>query len=648
MPVKHPKDENFEQVEKYSMSIYHFNLQYKAGDAGSYFDLIRASFVPFVKFFNENSNWKASLELQGHMIGFLGRHFPDELDLLVKLNQRDQIEIVNVHYSDQVYLAYPYRDMQMSNKFNEEIFERYGLKRSGVFFAQENFFGEGAEKYMTENGYTVALLNQHFYRHHHEDKKFAPYYRYKNIDALIKGAHGYKADDKSLKVEQRFSYWDDGELAFARGNSYTPGYGASEEAYENHRRKYRRLELQGYKMVGVEDYINRIKELDLKPVELGPVTDGSWNMRYYGGVYLWMGTYRLPWERDGEIRSETYRTRNILLATEKLVGWCEKQGINVDVYNRNDLKLAWKHMLLGEVSDSTGQTPVLIEIYYTPKEMRDCVWYCNRIIKSLIKKGNKKGIKIPIGKFIDTGLDAEDSDVVKSEKPLFYGSYDTPGYEIKPELENRISMSELNVFLSGKVTLKRARKRSIDFAGYKQGLPRGIAGEHIIFDLTWHPKYSPFISRVMSFFREQNNEGFTDWYDYQVGAYAGLILPHHGDELVYCPALMEDEPRRYNLDQFDFGRTWIGLPNGLIGLGKDTYVIKHNYFGDTHIAATLSLDNQFKENGNAVCFMTLNPPRKKYNWRFSFFKGKLEDAVALANKINVNPIVEVRSDYSLD
>src|SRR6056297_3126927 len=148
------KDQKFEIDEKYSLSIYHFNLQYVAGDVSTYHHLHKGSMKPFLRFFKENPQWCASCEIQGHYLKFMEKFYPDDLALLRKLNQRDQIEMVSVHYSDQIYLAYPERDIQQSIDVNDGIFEELGLKRSGVWFGQENFFGQGiAERIMERNNY---------------------------------------------------------------------------------------------------------------------------------------------------------------------------------------------------------------------------------------------------------------------------------------------------------------------------------------------------------------------------------------------------------------------------------------------------------------------------------------------------------------
>lgn len=636
---------NDENTEKYSLSIYHFNLQYKAGDRKSYFSLVPASFTPFVRFFDKHPQWKANLELQGHFIGFLARYFPDELSMLRKLNQRDQIEIVNVHYSDQIYLAYPFRDMLESSKINKEIFDKYGLKRSEVFFAQENFFGEGAEKFMRENGYSIALINQHYYSHHHLNVPLSPYYRYKSIDALIKGAHGFIDENHHYKIYQTFSYWDDGELAFASGNNYVPWYGPSEKAYAKHVQKYKKLQQDGFKIVRVSDYINRVKQLKLKPYDLKPITDGSWNMQYYGGVYLWMGTHRLPWERDGDIRSYTFQARGILLGTEKLMEWFEVQGNSLTKSMKNNLKMAWKHLLLSEVSDSTGQTPVLIEVHYSMNELNECIGYCERIYNEIHEKCAEKQIALPREIYIDTSQDGKHIEFLQ-EYPSYLGILNTFNKNVSDKFKY-VKYAEFRDFIGDDINLLRVRKHSVHYSLYHAHLPENLNNknsDHIIFDIEWHPNYTKFISRIMAFLRVQKYKTFTPLFDKKFGNYSGIIFPLLENKLIYCPALMEKEPREYNLDEFDFGRTWLGLPNGLIGLGKNIYIIKHNLYGNTHIAATINRDQQFPVKGNTVSFMTLNPPRCTFYWRFSIFKGDLNDAVELANKINVNPVIKL--DFS--
>jgi hypothetical protein len=367
-------------------------------------------------------------------------------------------------------------------------------------------------------------------------------------------------------------------------------------------------------------------------------------MQYYGGVYLWMGTHRLPWERDGDIRSYTYQARGILLGIEKFMEWSNNQGINITPDMKMNLKMAWKHLLLAEVSDSTGQTPVLIEVHYSMNELNECIRYCEKVYNEIVTLCKFKSISLPQEIYINTSKVGKEIELLE-KYPSYMGILNNLDAKSLDKDFHFINCGEFEEFIKGQINLLRVRKPSIHYSIYRAPLPDKIAdGEHVIFDLEFHPNYTKMISRIMSFMRVQKYKTFTPLFDRKFGNYSGIIFPLHENKLIYCPALMETEPRIYSLEEFDFGRTWLGLPNGLIGLGNDIYIIKHNSFGNTHIAATINRDNQFPVNGNTVSFMTLNPPRCTYYWRFSIYKGSLENAVDLANRLNVGPVIKL--DFS--
>ncbi|MFX0102659.1 MAG: hypothetical protein ACFFCS_24040, partial [Candidatus Hodarchaeota archaeon] len=354
-----------------SLSIYHFNLQYNAGNEKSYHVLIEKSFVPFLDFYLDNPKFKASCEIQGHAIAFMARFYPEELEKLVELvMEREQIELVSVHYSDQVYLAYPRRDMEESIKVNDETLARYGLKRGGTWFAQENFFGPGAIPIMKRHGYKVALLNRHYLRHYQGDNlPRVPYYERNGIFFLIGG--GFSARDKERAdgeykniPELVFDYWGDGELAFTQGNVYFPFHGPSEKKRLKRLYLYTKRHRDGYVTEYCTKYVDLLQEMGVKPEPLPLVLDGSWNFPSYGGTYLWMGRYRLWWEKDGYVRVHTFETRKRLLAVEILLQQLDNIPSDIQI----KLRMAWRHLLLAEVSDSTGQTPVVTEVKYSISE----------------------------------------------------------------------------------------------------------------------------------------------------------------------------------------------------------------------------------------------------------------------------------------
>jgi hypothetical protein len=614
----------FEIDEKYSLSIYHFNLQYKAGDVKSYHALHRSSMRPLLRFYDRHPKWALSLEIQGHYIEFMKKFYPEDFAMFLKLNQRDQLELVSVHYSDQIYLAYPYRDLSESIKINDEIYAKLGLNRSGIWFGQENLFGPGIyHRVMESHNYQTALLNNHYIWHHKHytpEERRPPYWKFPEIDHdrinfITNYGQSYENPDQKIRINQSFSYWGDAELAFG-ATPYFSFLARPIEQYTKNLLKYTALEKAGVKIVKVSDYINRVKELKLPPKE-GPIlTDATWNTRYYQGVYLWMGQYRFPWEKDAEIRSMTYRTRAHLLVVEKLVEWALRQGFPHPYRLKLWLKYAWRHMMLAEVSDSTGQSPARIEVRYSIEE-------CNAVENYLFM-------------------------LLKEIK----GKYQFPGFYIDPmnsnanpfsdepcpneELGEKVSLDTIQSLFPSPITILRAHLKKTKCVVHKVNDEFGAENRHYILDLIFKPKYyTPLWQRILSFAREgEKKPEFTQLYDIHLGNYAGILFPLIEDVVSCSPACMEDELKSHHISEFDFDRTSLPLPNGLIGLGKNLYVIKHNCYGDTHIACTLD----FTTNPRTAGFMVMNPPSDAlYLWRYSIFKGEPEEALELAMNINVFP-----------
>ncbi len=610
-----------------SLSIYHFNLQYNAGNLKSYHVLITKSFVPFLDFYLKYPVFKASCEIQGHAIAFMARFYPDELEKLRKLvMDRKNIDLVSVHYSDQVYLAYPRRDLEQSMRVNDEVLEKYGLRRGGTFFAQENFFGPGAIPVMKQNGYSVALLNRHYLRHYQGELPSVPYYERDGVFFLVGG--GFTARDKERArasggqayddvPELVFDYWGDGELAFTQGNNYFPFHGPSEKKRLKRLALYIDRHKNGYITDSCTSHVERLQEMGVKPEPLPLLLDGSWNYPTYGGVYLWMGRYRLPWERDGYVRSHTFRTRAKILATEALLS--HVKGVPRHVSKK--LGIAWKHLLLAEVSDSTGQTPVITEVRYSFNESNLAREYAREVVeftKSNLGLGAKTRVLVDCSaKTYETldqaalvhhlkGLDGESSslDSLRDDIPAF-----------NPTTWN----------------MKRACFSIRKAVGTR-------APTEYYLDIEFKGRPTRLLSRVLGIARTNNNFTYHEKFDAHFSNYVGFTVPLAGRAITFCPALMEDAPVEVRLDDLKtdetIGKTFLPLPNGLLGIGDDTYIVKHNLHGNTHIAATIDIKR------GTVGFIQDGPPSDlTSNWKFSIMKSTLETALHRANELNVFPKV---------
>ena len=55
-------------TEKYAIGMFHFNLQYVAGDYRIERRIITESFYPVLQFFEKNPQYKSDIEIQGYAI----------------------------------------------------------------------------------------------------------------------------------------------------------------------------------------------------------------------------------------------------------------------------------------------------------------------------------------------------------------------------------------------------------------------------------------------------------------------------------------------------------------------------------------------------------------------------------------------------
>ncbi|MHA1791061.1 MAG: hypothetical protein ACTSVI_00365 [Promethearchaeota archaeon] len=621
-------NDNFnEKIKGYSLSIYHFNLQYNAGNEKSYHILIKKSFRPFLDFYLKYPQFKASCEIQGHAIAFMARHYSKELDKLVTLvMDRKQIELVSVHYSDQVYLAYPRFDLEYSMDINDEILENHGLKRGGTFFAQENFFGPGVIPVMKKHGYKVALLNKHYLRHYQGEIPQTPYFERDGIFFLsgtgYKNANGENDELLSKKdvqiPELIFDYWGDGELAFTRGNNYFPFHGPSEKKKLKRLALYINRHKNGYKTEFCTKYVEVLQDKKIKPEPLPIVLDGSWNYPSYGGVYLWMGRYRFWWEKDGYVRSHTYKTREMLLAANTMLNELK----NPPEYFKNQYKLGWKHLLLAEVSDSTGQSPVPTEVKYSFMESNKARTIAKNIISwAKNKLGYEKDSKLLINTK-DNSITLLDNEQLKE---VLNNNKGTPSSLKK--LKEDIGDLGMQVFNMKRLTFK-ITKRPIN-----ENDPSHV---EYYFNLDFQGKPTRFLTRLLSIIRQNTNFSYHQKYDEHFSNYVGISFKWLENKFIFSPALMEESIQEIPTSQFKIldtiGKTFLPLPNGLIGLGNDIYIIKHNNHGNTHIAATLDLKKM------SIGFIQDGPPSQlKSRWKFSIIKTNKKDAVNRAIEINVLP-----------
>jgi len=360
--------------EKYAIGMFHFNLQYVAGDYKIENRIIKESVYPVLQFFEKNPQYKSDIEIQAYAIEVFAEEHPEVLALLKKLVNRGQIELVIAHYSDQFFIGYPALDLQKSIEISDRILEKYGLKRSRVFFGQEIQWTP-AYASVLKGKYDLIATSSDPHSYYRERTLPLVNIRYGNDQIL-----GLIDSQKELNgLTWAYAFLDDGEVFNSldyRSNFYRVPAQEKESVD-----RFKKLEKEGYKFVTMTELANKIKNLKGYQIpDYSFVPEGTWNMSVCG-PFMWMGRQRSGVETDGITRSLSYKLRSSVLLAQRLIEFAALKGNEVTGL-KEMLDKAWRHLLLSEVSDASGWTPWLVEVQYTASEVANA----NKILKELMDK----------------------------------------------------------------------------------------------------------------------------------------------------------------------------------------------------------------------------------------------------------------------
>jgi len=345
-------------AEGYVLNMYHFNLQYVAGDEKAMWEGLQKGLEPLLDIYLAHPDWKADFEMQAEFITYMAEKDPIALEKLRKLAKNGQAEVVSFHYSDQLLLAFPALDQERSLKLTQEIFKQYDIPLSPVIFAQEAQFGEGMCALGKKWGYKIGVMTPGPYNHFQDDPGI-PFFSCRGIYVLK--AENPDVPPEKIQSEEwagvkvKWYFLGDGELVVTGGISpYFSGlFQVNKARVKKMEDDFRKLQEQGYKIATVSEYVEALERNKVKPRALKPILDAPWRPEDDKGVFTWMGHYVLPWEDDYGIRTQNWQTRSWLLSAEKAgVSW-------------EDLRSAWKNQLDAEVSDSTGWFPFKVELNYS-------------------------------------------------------------------------------------------------------------------------------------------------------------------------------------------------------------------------------------------------------------------------------------------
>ena len=597
--------------KKFALSLFHFNLEYVIGgleyidakgvshlftsnpnNAGWSNDkvedfIVRESFLPILQMYDKHPTWGVDLELQAYMIDVMAARHTDVLDLLRKLAQRGQVEIISFHYNDQLFLGFPREDLQRSIDATKATFAANCLPLSGVVFNQEGQAGEGRQKMLVDNGYSVGVYPKNlFYYVHHDVQNPWPYFSSEGGDLIVGGA----GVDPASGIQVNWNFLDDGELRAApeaSGQALNP-YFAPTASHDPARvaefeQELADTEKQGFYMARIGDYVRHLKAENIEQKAVGALVDGTWQPGSTDSIHRWLGGRGL-WgadENDFEVRKGNYEARTQVAAVQVLAEMAKGQGLVVPGLDNRTAKL-WKDLWRAEVSDCSGVNPWLAEVQWALDH--------NPVIIADARQ---------LGTDLKAAMGWKNAHV----DPVSRTAVDQPP-QGAPNWQTVDAPIDVTVTVDGRTF--KATWLQIDK------------------DKRWRLQiaFSP-----------------SDPTDDPFGREIGVTFPHNGDAIEYSPALLDDEVRKYAYAAFTFqtDHIWVPIPNGLIGLGliggKNWYVVKHAR--SENLAARIDVKKPIITFSDETVRLDLAP-----TWQFEVLQGPAKDALAVAKELNIAPTVD--------
>jgi len=585
---------------KFSLAVYHFNLQYVAGGIQDFLGqpnltdeelqdlIIEESFAPLVDFFEAHPTWGASFEMQGMMIEVLAQRYPDLLLRFGRLVRRGQVDLMSFHYSDQLYLAYPLRDQEWSWAENQRLFEGLCLPPSPAFFTQEGQYGPGMAAFIhARNGGLPVLPRNLLGFNVGPDKPRGLWFETEGVPVIT--TDGYTDPDTGWSLNWNFV--DDAELLATGGiNPYFPKlFVKSDEAMEAYRAKLQDLTDQGYLVTTIAEYRRQLEAADIPRTALIPIHDGQWQSDAGDNLFQWMG-FGAGWagdERDNGILAGNVGVSREIRAAEILLEDAAAAGEDVaDLTER--LFEAKRALLKAEVSDSTGWRPYIVEITYSLDHQAQARELARGVLEDV---AGLLGYELPIWVSLFSG--EVRTEMIMAEPPDPLDAWPVPMTVTAEGREPQITLQDsFGHHYEAWLTFPAVTPAS---AGSERPTPLQVEFEAPITDLA------------------------------------------------YSPALQEDRVLTTPMADYDFAletpplkgpshRICLGAPNGLIGLGGDRWLLKD--VGMVHVAACVhaggvSFEDQTQPNQDPV------------TWHFYWFEGSEADALAFARTRNVEPEVTV-------
>lgn len=589
---------------RFAMSLYHFNLEYVIGgldytdasgkrhlfagvaEAAGWNDakvedwIVTDTFAPILEMYDRHPSWGVDIELQGRFVEVLAARHPQVLDLLRRMAQRGQVELVSFHQNAQLFLAFPREDLDRSIQETVATFAAHCLPLSGVVFNQEGQAGEGRQRALFDHGYSIGIHPKNLFRYAQKgEDPFWPWYQSEGATLIA----GPGSVDPKSGVEVAWDIFDDGELFavpsklnpyFAPITKHDPKVVAALEA------KLQAREDAGFLMATVSQYVLHLAKRGVEKKQAPPLLDGTWQAPSTDSIHRWLGGRSdvfADGESDNNVRTANVRARREVIAAQVLLEVVQKQG-KVEPALAGQVHGLWRRLFRAQVSDGSGVNPWIGERMACLDESAAIVTEAKPIHAALLAKLGWKHAEIDV----EARTAQKISEIPQHEPPTVV---DAP-------LPVTVTTGDRKAEVQW--TLVGPKRWQLNVSFDKAGSGPACAAcdpRHVQVD-----------------------------------------FPRADAILRYSPGLLDGEVRTYPAGAFALleGEAYLPLANGLLGLGQDRWVIKHT--AACHIAVRIA------DGDASASFIDRSlQPSDTGAWAFELFEGPQAEALALARRINTHP-----------
>jgi len=379
---------SYKEDTHFVVTYFHFNIQWRCGDPVVEERIINGSIRNLLNFYYENPQFKFTFEIQGYAIELMSQDYPDLLDIIQKLTDRGQMELVVTHYSDQLFIAYPLLDLTKSIELSNDILKRHNIRRSNVFGVQESQWSPVLPEIMKKFDYDIYVGKNRVFEAFADMGNFRLKYKEtcvwetkwndKNIYVVLNKNGRVDDEDDTKTLFYDWSHFGDGERinTGCDDNDFEFVEGHQEKFEE----KLKSYEEKDYKFLTISELVYTTLEKNLGTHTIEEIPGCM-----QGDEYIWSGKKYHEYENDTAINTLGYRARTSLLALETIIKVAENH--NVDISEEKELiEDLWKELLLCEVTDGRGWYPHEVEVDYCIKKAENVTTICKETGEELLSQ----------------------------------------------------------------------------------------------------------------------------------------------------------------------------------------------------------------------------------------------------------------------